>query len=229
MKRVSLLQTIYYVIVSFKNIFLLASIIWADLSGNTSSLVIGRFWSIFVVSIFYRVATHQKLKNFLTFPWLFTDFWTIFNDLKLVWWMIKKHWKPLIKTTIPANITQIDHFSWCFSDRKYNPLTFHWLLQTSRIFPDLLQNSLTFPQLTFRNFCFSLSFPDCGNPVLRYIGAKIMIDSSKNCNCHVVWNFSGHMFLKNEIKHIYRNKFLFCEIWSMFSLQHPWLNNVSWM
>ena len=39
-------------------------------------------------------------------------------------------------------------------DRKYNSLTFHWLLQTCKIFPDLLQNSLI-----LKNVCFSLTFP----------------------------------------------------------------------
>ena len=80
-------------------------------------------------------------------PWLFPDFWTIFTDLKLPRWMIKKRWKPLMKTTIVTNITWINHFSWCFSDKRCYSLTFHWLLQTSKIFPGLLQNSLTFPWL----------------------------------------------------------------------------------
>ena len=59
------------------------------------------------VIVTFRVATYQKLKN----SWHFTDFWTIFTDLKLAtsrWYNDKKQWKPLIKTTISANVTQID-------------------------------------------------------------------------------------------------------------------------
>ena len=48
---------------------------------------------------------------------------------------------------IPTNVTQIDHFSLCFSDRKYNSLTFHWLLQTSKIFPDCWQIPWLFADL----------------------------------------------------------------------------------
>ena len=51
--------------------------------------------------------------------------------------MITKHWKPLIKTTILANVTQINPFSWCFSDRNKIP----WL---STDFYKLLRFSLTF-------------------------------------------------------------------------------------
>ena len=76
-----------------------------------------------------RVATHQKLKN------------------SLARWIIKNtenHWSKLL-------FLQMSLKSIIFHDalltEKYNSLTFHWLLQTSKIFPDLLQNyfSLTFP------------------------------------------------------------------------------------
>ena len=93
----------------------------------------------------YRVATHQKRKNSLTF------YWTIFTDLKLVRWMIKKTLKTTDQNYYSSKHHPNQSFCRMLSDRKYNSLTFHWLLQ---IFPDLLQNSLI-----LKNVSFSLTFP----------------------------------------------------------------------
>ena len=109
-----------------------------------------------------RVATHQKLKNSLTFSWLFTDLWTIFTDLKLARWMIKNsenHWSKLL-----------------FLQTSLKSLIFHDTFLTENIIPwlftdfyKLLRFSLTFNKIPWHfpdleNFYFSLTFPDRGNP-----------------------------------------------------------------
>ena len=53
---------------------------------------------------------------------------------------------------------KINHFAQCFSERRFYSLAFHWLQQTCKIFPGLLQNSLTF-FLTLKNFGIPLIFP----------------------------------------------------------------------
>ena len=92
-------------------------------------------------------------------PWIFTNFWTIFTDLKLARWMIKNtetHWSKLLFLQTSLKLT-------IFHDAFLTENIIPWLLQPSKIFPDILQNSLTFPW-PWKIYVFHWLFPDLGNP-----------------------------------------------------------------
>ena len=89
-----------------------------------------------------RVATHQELKNSLTFHWLQDNFHWIVKETE-------NHWSELLflQTSLESII---------FHDAFLKENIISWLSQTSKIFPDLLRNSPT-----LKNFCFSLTVATC--------------------------------------------------------------------
>ena len=95
--------------------------------------------------------------------WLFTDFGTIFTDLKLAMRMIKNTQKPLIKSTIPLTSLKSIIFRDAFLTKNLIPCLF-------TDFYKLLRFSLTFYKIPWlfpdlRKFLF---FPDRGNPEANF-------------------------------------------------------------
>ena len=168
---------------------------------------------------FFRVATHQKVKNSLTFPDLLLmrnnpclhspslflqtidSFLFIFNVFLLFAERGRRnldesihnenHWPRLLHVSdLECQIDCFAYFEAYFSfflkentiqnleenlwtiNKKTEFPDFSLTLTTSKIFPDFLKNSPTFPW-PWKIFSFSWLFPDCGNPVLATLSRKI--------------------------------------------------------
>ena len=136
---------------------------------------------MFTVNLHLMARAGLPLIKSWKIPWLFTDFWTILTDLKLVWWMIKtteNHCSKLLFLQTPLKLIIFNDafltvIPWLFTD-------FYELLRFSMTFykipwpfPDL-EKILFFPD-------FSLTVATLRGKYLSYLWVLWMSVDPRKC------------------------------------------------